>query len=124
MTDGPQDAAFETIGFEHLAQSSDEQLNVFPFGVVALDPNGLVKIYSRTEERYSGIGRDLVMGTHFFEGTAQCMNNFMIAQRLEDEPELDVVLDYVLTFRMRPTPVRIRLLKKPDAALRYLLIQR
>ena len=52
------------------------------------------------------------------------MNNFMVAQRLEDEPELDAIVPYVLTLRMRPTPVRLRLLASPAASRRYLLIER
>jgi hypothetical protein len=30
----------------------------------------------------------------------------------------------VLTFRMRPTPVRMRLIKQPDLRRQYLLIER
>ena len=52
------------------------------------------------------------------------MNNFMVAQRFEDEAEIDDVIDYVLTLRMRPTPVRLRLLKSAAASRRYILIQR
>jgi hypothetical protein len=52
------------------------------------------------------------------------MNNFLVAQRFVDEPVLDVTLDYVLTFRMRPTPAKLRLLQQPDGRLHYILIQR
>ena len=52
------------------------------------------------------------------------MNNFMVAQRFEDEPELDAIVPYVLTLRMRPTRVRLRLLAGDGAPLRYILIER
>ena len=52
------------------------------------------------------------------------MNNFMVAQRFQDEAYLDVVIDYVLTLRMRPTPVRLRLLKSPAVGRCYILIER
>jgi hypothetical protein len=52
------------------------------------------------------------------------MNNFMVAQRFEDELEIDAIIDFVLTFRMRPTPVRLRLLKSVEVARRYILIER
>jgi hypothetical protein len=55
---------------------------------------------------------------------AQCMNNFMVAQRFEDEPEIDDIVPYVLTLRMRPTRVRLRLLATPGIARRYILIER
>jgi hypothetical protein len=52
------------------------------------------------------------------------MNNFMVAQRFEEEPELDATLPYVLTLRMRPTPVRMRLLATQETVRRYILIER
>jgi hypothetical protein len=56
------------------------------------------------------------------------MNNFMVAQRFEDAltsgSPLDVVVDYVLTLRMRPVKVKLRLLAAPKAATRYVLVQR
>jgi hypothetical protein len=52
------------------------------------------------------------------------MNNFMVAQRFEDEPELDDIVPYVLTLRMRPTRVRLRLLATAGAPRHYILIER
>jgi hypothetical protein len=52
------------------------------------------------------------------------MNNFMVAQRFEDEPEIDAKLDYVFTYRMRPTPVRLRLLKRASMPHMYLVVER
>jgi len=39
-----------------------------------------------------------------------CTNNYLVAQRFLDCDELDEQLDYVFTFRMAPTPVRLRML--------------
>ena len=72
----------------------------------------------------AGLAQGNVLGEEFFVTTGICMNNFLVAQRFIDEPLLDVILDYVLTFRMRPTPVKLRLLQHPDAPMRYILIQR
>ncbi len=124
MTNALDLATIDSVSFEDVVGFSAEQLDALPFGVVGLAADGLVTVYSATEERYAGMSRDKVVGVHYFNGVAQCMNNFMVAQRFEDEPDLDVVIDYVLTFRMRPTPVRLRLMQKPGAALRYILIQR
>jgi hypothetical protein len=52
------------------------------------------------------------------------MNNFMVAQRFEDEPELDAIIPYVLTLRIRPTPVRQRLLASRSESHRFVLIER
>lgn len=117
-------ASFETIPLAELCGLDTERCDALPFGVVGLSPDGLVEVYNRTEERLAGLPRDSVIGTHYFSATAQCMNNFMVAQRFEDEAEIDAVIDYVLTLRMRPTPVRLRLLKALGIPRNYILIER
>jgi len=56
------------------------------------------------------------------------MNNFMVAQRFDDALEqnvaLDETIDYVLTLRMRPVKVALRLLSTPGSATRYVLVKR
>ena len=116
--------SFETIPLATLAGLDEERLDALPFGVVGLSSAGIVEIYNATEAQLAGLQRETVLGTHYFAVTAQCMNNFMVAQRFEDEAEIDAIIDYVLTLRMRPTPVRLRLLKAPQTERRYILIQR
>jgi len=116
--------AFSSISVKHLGTLSREQIDGLEFGVVGFSSDGIVEIYNARESELAGLPFDSVIGSHFFSSTAQCMNNFLVAQRFEDEPELDAVIDYVLTLRMRPTPVQLRLLKSPDASRRYILIQR
>jgi hypothetical protein len=52
----------------------------------------------------------------------------MVAQRFEDAADegvaLDATLDYVLTFRMRPVKVTLRLLASPGGDTRYVLVGR
>lgn len=104
--------------------ASRGELDALPFGVIGFSADGNVETYSAAESRLAGLSTDRVRGKHIFATVAPCMNNYMIAQRFEDEAELDAVVDYVLTLRMRPTPVKIRMLKSASAKLRYLLIKR
>jgi photoactive yellow protein len=115
---------FAEISPANLDSLTKNELDSLSFGVVGFAPDGIVEIYNATESRFAGLPAETVMGSSFFLSTAQCMNNFMVAQRFEDEPELDTIIDYVLTFRMRPTPVRLRLLKDAAASRSYLLIKR
>ena len=115
---------FADISPADLDAMTPQQLDALPYGVVGLGADGAADLYNATEARLAGIAPSTVLGWHYFSETAQCMNNFMVAQRFEDEPEIDDVIDYVLTLRMRPTPVRLRLLKTASASRRYLLIQR
>ena len=117
-------AGFSDISIAHLDSLPPEVLDELPFGVVGLLADGTVAVYNAAEAKMAGIARDTVLGAHFMSEIGQCMNNFMVAQRFEDEPEIDGELDYVLTLRMRPTPVRLRLLQTLGIPRHYILIRR
>ena len=116
--------AFEEIDLHALARMPLEQVDRLPFGVVGLDAASLVVVYNETEAQMAGLDRDSVIGVPFFDAVAQCMNNFMVAQRFEDEVDLDEFIPYVLTLRMRPTRARLRLLAASGEPLNYILIER
>lgn len=115
---------FEAARITELAGLDAERLDALPFGVIGFTSDAIVTLYNATESRNAGLSPQRVLGKHFFEEVAPCMNNFMVAQRFDDEDELDDVVPYVLTLRMRPTPVRLRLLKAPGCATRFVLIER
>jgi photoactive yellow protein len=115
---------FESVSAAELNSATAQWLDELPFGVIGFSPGSIVTAYNATESAQAGLSANRVLGRHLFEEVAPCMNNFMVAQRFEDEPQLDAVIPYVLTLRMRPTPVRLRLLNAPDATCRYILIER
>jgi photoactive yellow protein len=115
---------FETITLAELDGLAQEQRDVLPFGVIGMGADFMAEIYNATESRLAGISPGRVLGIQFFLNIGICMNNYLVSQRFEDEPELDTIIDYVLTLRMRPTPVRLRLLQSPSIPRRYILTQR
>ena len=115
---------FADIRLIDLEGLTDQELDALPFGVIGLSAACLVEVYNQTESKLAGLSQNTVIGTHFFLTTAQCMNNFMVAQRFEDEAELDAIFNFVLTLRMRPTPVRLRLLQSRAVRRRYILLDR
>lgn len=115
---------FLDVSIRELDGMDDARLDTLPFGVIGLNAEGETVIYNATESSYAGLSRASVIGRPFFLATGVCMNNFLVAQRLEDEPELDATIDYVLTFRMRPTPVKLRMLKSAAARHRFILLRR
>jgi photoactive yellow protein len=117
-------ACFEAISLRDLESMSTAEQDALPFGVVGFGADTIVQSYNATEARMSGLDPSTVLGVPFFDAVAQCMNNFMIAQRFEDEPRIDDIVPYVLTLRMRPTKVRLKLLAEPDMPRRYVLIER
>jgi photoactive yellow protein len=112
----------------HLDQAADADLDGLAFGVIGFDAQTLVRRYNSFESKAAGLSPERVLGHALFTVVAPCMNNFMVAQRFEDAAAqglpLDVTLDYVLTLRMRPVKVKLRLLAKPASATRYVLVQR
>lgn len=107
--------AFEQQGLrEALNALDDGQLDDLPFGVIGFGRDGIVVRYNRFESEVTGLAIDYVKGKHLFTQIAQCMNNFMVAQRFEDawttSHSLDDTIDYVLTWRMKPTKVKLRML--------------
>lgn len=119
-----KEASFEAVALSDLDIMRVEDRDALPFGVIGFAADTIVQVYNATEARMSGLDPATVIGVPFFEAVAQCMNNFMVAQRFEDEPEIDAVMPYVLTLRMRPTKVRLRLLATAGMPRRYILIER
>lgn len=114
--------------YEGLEQASDAALDALDFGVIGFDADTVVRRYNAFESRAAGLSPERVLGHAFFTVVAPCMNNFMVAQRFEDAwregSALDDTIDYVLTLRMRPVKVRLRLLAAPGAARSYVLVHR
>ena len=107
---------------------SDAELDELDFGVIGFDAGTAVRRYNAFESKAAGLSPARVLGHALFAVVAPCMNNYLVAQRFEDAAadggELDATIDYVLTLRMRPVKVKLRLLAAPGAAHRYVLVQR
>lgn len=114
--------------FDYLDRASDAELDSLDFGVIGMDDATQVRRYNRFESAAAGLSPDRVIGHALFTVVAPCMNNFMVAQRFEDAQQdgsvLDDTIDYVLTLRMRPVKVKLRLLARPGSGLRYVLVHR
>lgn len=120
---------FESEGlFNKLELCSPQALDDLDFGVIGFEQSGIVRRYNTLESKLAGLSMSTVVGHHLFDVVAPCMNNFMVAERFTDSQlehrPLDIVIDYVLTFRMRPQRVKLRLLAQPESAMQYVLVQR
>lgn len=104
------------------------ELDQLDFGVIGFDAATVVEVYNSFESKCAGLSTERVINQPFFTAVAPCMNNFMVAQRFEDaatsDTALDVTVDYVLTLRMRPVKVRLRLLAGQNLSRRYVLVFR
>ena len=124
-----QATAFTDAGLQReLDALGNDELDMLDFGVIGIDAAGLVGRYNAFESKAAGLSAARVLGQPLFTVVAPCMNNFMVAQRFEEAAEtasaLDATIDYVLTLRMRPVKVKLRLLAAPGSSWRYVLVQR
>lgn len=102
------------------------ELDNLDFGVIGFDGENIVRRYNTFESKSAGLSPARVLGLSLFDVVAPCMNNFMVAQRFEDAAvsgvPLDMTINYVLTLRMRPVKVQLRLVASPDSAMRHVLV--
>lgn len=122
-------AAFNESGLlNNLNLLSEDDLNHLDFGVIGFDVSGVVRRYNTYESAAAGLSPSRVLGHSLFTAVAPCMNNYLVAQRFEDAAAtgdaLDDTIDYVLTLRMRPVRVRLRLLAAAGEAYQYVLVHR
>ncbi len=106
-----------------LCSVNSEEYDRAPFGIVAMGLDSIVTSYNAWESQLSGLRPTAVLGRHFFTEIAPCTNNFMVALRYE-EVDLDEVLNYVFSYRLRPVAVRLRLLKSSAAVRQFLVVER
>lgn len=114
-----------------LESASLDVIDDFGFGLIVMDRDGRVLGYNQAESKLSGLPADEVIGRNFFVEIGPCTNNYLVAQRYQDsasqdsasqQTSLDEQLDYVFTYRMAPTPVRLRLLARPGSPRQYLAV--
>lgn len=122
----PSCASFDQPQLWHwLEQASDEMLDELPFVVIGFDAAQTVVRYNRFEQQEAGLTK-AVLGQQVFTQLAQCMNNYLVAQRFQDarrdQTPLDDTIPYILTWRMAPVSVRLRLLAHPMGERSYIAI--
>jgi photoactive yellow protein len=111
-----------------VARAPEAELDGLDFGVIGFDAAGVVQTYNAFESKCAGLSPERVKQHPLFTVVAPCMNNYLVAQRFEDAAAtgtaLDATIDYVLTLRMKPVKVKLRLLADPALPLRYVLVLR
>ncbi len=111
-----------------LEQMDNDALDELDFGVIGINDDGVVCRFNACEIRSVALSLEKVVGNNFFTEIALCMNNYLVAQRFDDAKyagvALDETIDYVLTWKMRPTQVKLRMLRSPQHQTYYVVIKR
>lgn len=109
--------------FDWLLEASDADLDALEFGVIELDDRLVCHRFNAHEQRKSGLSKERVIGKSFFDQVAPCMNNFMVADRLEDTGDLDETIPYTLSIKVTPTVAQLRMLARAGETRRFLVLQ-
>lgn len=110
--------------FKWLNSATELEIDSLDFGVIGFNNQMKIRLYNSVEEKNAGFNREKVLNTHVFIDIAQCMNNYMVSLKFETLDIIDETIDYILSFRMRPTPVKLRLLKDKSIDTNYIIIKR
>lgn len=101
-----------------LKAANYDELHKANFGIVQFDSDGKILFYNQYEADLAGISCEEAEGKNFFTEIAPCTNNFMVAQKYvtasEGDADLDETLDYVFTYKLKPTKVTLRMLSQND----------
>ena len=109
-----------------LEAMSAQAIDALPFGVIRLDREGLVKLYSTPEAEQSGFTHRPALGLDFFEQVAPCMNTPMMKGLIEQawrDQTLDIEIGWVGDLNDPNRAYAIRALSASDGGV-WLMLNR
>ena len=110
--------------FQALESLENDAFDELDFGLVKMDRKGNILAYNKWEAQLAANNQAEVIGKNFFTQIAPCTNNFMVSEKFGlFKDQMDETMDYVFTYRIKPTPVRLRLLAKDSSSHQYLAVQ-
>lgn len=110
-----------------LPQMSRSEVDSLGFGVVKVDDSGKIELYNRYEAELAGIEPSQAEGKNFFNQIAPCTNNRIVFGQFKTgvaQGVLDTCVNYTFTYKLRPTPVSIHLLRDSASATNWVLVKK
>lgn len=109
-----------------LSSLTTVQLDAMDCGVIGFDDDGTVFAYNDFESRFTGFKREKVLGLHMFTELVPCSNNSLVRARYDaarrDDSDLHHLMDYVFTYRMKPTRVQVELRRESATRTNWMLV--
>ncbi|MDX2146564.1 MAG: photoactive yellow protein [Planctomycetota bacterium] len=100
--------------FNMLGNITRNDIDACDFGVIQLDDTGNVVMVNRYQSDLGGVPVPSFEGKHWFTKIAPCTNNSLIYGTFKKgvaANNLNVVIPYTFTFKMKPTNVRLHLFR-------------
>jgi photoactive yellow protein len=99
---------------------TNDEIDMLPFGVIGLDQQGVVRLYSKTEARLSGRKSRPTEGLLFFTDVAPCMDNEFFKGRIDKAMKagtLDIAFTHVGDFSDRERELSVRVQSAADGGV-------
>ena len=112
---------------KRLAGMSREELDALDFGAVQVDGTGVIEKYNRYEQELGGVTEEEVRGKSFFSEVAICTNNALFKGVFAEgirAGNLNHLFPYTFTYKMSPTPVRVRRCRDTASQTNWSLVKR
>jgi len=130
MLDLAETAPPSTFNSLSADERSDAELDALPFGVIALDGEGVILRYNLYESRLARLDRNQVIGRSFFAEVAPCTRTEQFEGRFRafvaagSEGHKAERFDFVFDFKFGAQDVGVELVRVGSADRYYLLINR
>lgn len=133
MLDLAESQATATLDPRTVDERTDAELDALQFGVIGLDPDGVVLRYNLYESRLARLDRNQVVGRNFFAEIAPCtrtdafegrFRKFVQRGGLGEGGALIERFEYVFDFRFGAQDVSVDIVRAGSADRYYLLINR
>jgi photoactive yellow protein len=103
------------------------QADLCGFGCVQIDDAGRVVLLNRYLSEMSGVSSKSAEGKNYFTAVNPCTNNpifFGAFKRGVANDALDEQFDYVFTYQMRPTNVKVHLYRDPASKTNWIFVKK
>ena len=115
------------VAIDQLNAMNRESADAQPFGIVQVDDSGVIQLYNKWESEMAGVASDKAEGKNFFTQVAPCTNNRLVYGRFKSgvaANDLDVEMNYTFTYKMKPTNVKLRIVRDADTKTNWVLVDK
>ncbi len=110
-----------------LGSMSQKDMDALSFGAVEVDKNGKILRYNKAEGQITGRDPKEVIGQNFFKDVAPCTDSHEFGGKFNQgvkEGKLDTLFEYTFDYKMRPTKVKVHMIKTPGSDSYWIFVKR
>ncbi|MGM0534394.1 MAG: photoactive yellow protein [Campylobacterota bacterium] len=110
-----------------LGSMSQRDMDELSFGAVEIDRNGKILRYNKAEGQITGRDPKEVIGQNFFKDVAPCTDSHEFGGKFNEgvrKGSLDTIFEYTFDYKMRPTKVKVHMIKDPGNNSYWIFVKR